>query len=316
MRLDDAEIPTEHQQQEEQYREAHAHRQSAEQGLRVVATAKQREQRYPEAHEHGDKKQDGDQRRRPSLLRRSGHCSVKRRRARVRTLIAIVGLLAIAGLCGSLAVWQWHRAAESRALTAQFASGAEQGVLAEPPSELTDAERFQRLEVQGSYAAETQFLLDNMLHDGMAGYHVLTPLELGGSRRWLIVNRGWVPAGDRSQLPNVHVTGEQRTVVGRLERLPKPGLRLGPSLPAERQVGATLVQYPTAAELGERLGERVYDYQLLLAPAEPDGFVRDWSAPVLPPARHLAYAGQWLVFALGALAAAVTISIKSSRLRP
>lgn len=237
-------------------------------------------------------------------------------RAPVRMLVAVAGLLAIAALCGSLAVWQWQRAAESRDLAAKFAAGAEQRPLKQPPSELTDAERFQRLEVQGSYAAETQFLLDNMLHDGVAGYHVLTPLELGGSQRWLIVNRGWVPVGDRAQLPSVRVADGQRTVTGRLERLPKPGMRLGPALPSERQALATVVQYPTAEDLGERLGERVYDYQLLLDPAEPDGFVREWAAPVLPPTRHLAYAGQWLVFGIGALAAAVTIAIKISRRQP
>jgi surfeit locus 1 family protein len=153
-----------------------------------------------------------------------------------------------------------------------------------------------------------------MLHEGVAGYHVLTPLKLGGSRRWLIVNRGWVTAGDRTQLPDVRVASEQRAVIGRLERLPRPGLRLGRALQSEPLASVTVAQFPTAAELGERLGEQFYDYQLLLEPNEPDGFVRTWSAPVLPPTRHLAYAGQWLVFALGALAAAVTILIKTSRL--
>jgi surfeit locus 1 family protein len=77
----------------------------------------------------------------------------------------------------------------------------------------------------------------------------------------------------------------------------------------------TVVQYPTAADLAGRLGEPLYDYQLLLDGAAPDGFVRDWQPPVLPPERHLSYAGQWLVFAVGALLAAVTIAIKNARLR-
>jgi surfeit locus 1 family protein len=145
---------------------------------------------------------------------------------------------------------------------------------------------------------------------------VLTPLKIAASARWLLVNRGWVAAGDRSTLPDVAIAADTRSVSGRLERLPRPGMRLGTALPAERTVGAIVVQYPTADELAERLGEPLYDYQLLLDSAAPDGFVRDWQPPVLPPERHLSYAGQWLVFATGALLAAVTIAIKNARLRP
>ena len=61
------------------------------------------------------------------------------------------------------------------------------------------------------------------------------------------------------------------------------------------------------------LGEPVLDYQLLLDPAEPDGYVRQWQAPGLAPERHWSYAGQWLVLAVGAVAAAVVILFKAWR---
>lgn len=232
-----------------------------------------------------------------------------------RTVVAIGGLLLVSAVCLSAAVWQWQRAKHSREQTALFEAGASETPLGQPPAELTEAERFHRLEVRGTYAAEPQFLLDNMLRNGEAGYHVLTPFKLAESSRRLLVNRGWVPAGaDRAVLPDVAVAGDARVVSGRLERLPRPAMRLGPALP-ERAVGATVVQYPTAAELADRLGTELYDFQLLLDRDAPDGFVREWHAPVLPPERHLSYAGQWLVFATGALAAAVTIAIKSARLR-
>lgn len=185
-----------------------------------------------------------------------------------------------------------------------------------PPAELTEATRFHRLEVRGTYAAQPQFLLDNMLHDGVAGYHVLTAFELIDSSRRLLVNRGWVPVGDdRGVLPVVPVPTDERNVSGRLERLPRPALRLGVGVP-ERSAGTTVVQYPTAAELAQQLDANLYDYQLLLDSDEPDGYLRDWRPQVLPPERHLSYAGQWVVFALGALAAAVTIAFKSTTERP
>ena len=76
---------------------------------------------------------------------------------------------------------------------------------------------------------------------------------------------------------------------------------------------AVVVQFPTAEELAAQLGEPVLEYQLLLDPGEPDGFVRDWQAPGLPPERHLAYAGQWWLFAAGGWAAAVVVILRTLR---
>ena len=173
--------------------------------------------------------------------------------------------------------------------------------------------------MRGSFAAAPQFLLDNMLHDGVAGYHVLTLLRVEGSRRRLLVNRGWVGSGvDRSVLPDVSVDDtEPRTVVGRIERLPRPGLSLGKpkSSPAQNE-DLAVVEYPTIEELAERIDQPLFDYQLLLDPAEPNGYARDWRAPGMAPERNIVYAGQWLLLAVGALGAAVTIAVRSSRRSP
>jgi surfeit locus 1 family protein len=187
--------------------------------------------------------------------------------------------------------------------------------LATLPSSLTEADRFRRVEVRGNYRAQPQFLLDNMLHEGVAGYQVLTPLRLAGRREHVLVNRGWVPAGgDRRVLPEVAVDVEPRAVAGRLERLPRPGLRLGTStdrdLDGKRLV---VVQYPTASELMDVLGEPLYDYELLLDPAAPDGYVRDWEPPGVAPERHLAYAVQWLALAIGAVAAGLVMAYRTAR---
>jgi surfeit locus 1 family protein len=138
-------------------------------------------------------------------------------------------------------------------------------------------------------------------------------LRIRGARERVLVNRGWVPAGgDRAVLPDVGVGTGARTVTGRLERLPRPGMRLGAETGDERGA-AVVLQYPTAAELARRLGEPVFDYQLLLDPGEDDGYVRDWRAPGVAPERHLSYAGQWLALAVGALAAAIVMAVRTVR---
>ncbi len=94
-------------------------------------------------------------------------------------------------------------------------------------------------------------------------------------------------------------------------------MRLG----AEGDTGApagdvVVLQYPTADGLAALLGEPVLDYQLLLDAGMPDGFVREWRAPGVAPERHLAYAGQWLALAIGAVGAAVVMTFRTLRRKP
>jgi surfeit locus 1 family protein len=229
----------------------------------------------------------------------------------------VAGLAAIGALCASLGAWQLERAAASGAALARFASGAREPALERPPAELAEEERFRRLELRGTYAGEPQFLLDNMLHDGVVGYHVLTALRVPGVRERVLVNRGWVPAGsDRGVLPEIGVGAESRIVSGRLERLPRPGLRLGEAGDDSGPTPPVIVlQYPTAAELARLLGEPVFDYQLLLDPEAADGYAREWRAPALSPERHLGYAGQWAVFSMGAFAVAIVLAVRTVRRR-
>jgi surfeit locus 1 family protein len=231
----------------------------------------------------------------------------------VRTLIAIAGLLLLATLFARLGQWQMRRAAETRAVGERFAAAAEEPALERAPDAAADALRFRRVRVRGAYVPERQFLLDNRIHDGVAGYEVLTPLELADDqRRFVLVNRGWIAAdGDRRVLPDIAVDTAAREVGGRIERLPRPGMRLG-SGPAEAAAGpVVVVVYPTSQELGALLGEPLLDYQLLLDDSAPDGFVRDWRAPGLAIERHFAYAGQWFLLAVGSFGAGIVIAFKS-----
>jgi surfeit locus 1 family protein len=232
-----------------------------------------------------------------------------------RTYVAIAGLLLLGVLFASLGSWQLRRADTSRAARAQFDDGSG-ALLATLPRELDAATRFRRVEVRGEYVGRPQFLLDNMLHDGAAGYHVLTALRVAGRREHVLVNRGWVAAGgDRRVLPDIAVDGATRTVSGRLERLPRPGLRLGASSEGGDRDDVVVLQYPTAAELAQRLGAAVYDYELLLDAGASDGYVREWQPPGVAPERHIAYAGQWLALAIGAAAAALVMTYRTVRRR-
>jgi surfeit locus 1 family protein len=162
-----------------------------------------------------------------------------------------------------------------------------------------DAPRYLRVSLSGRFDPAHQFLLDNRSHESVAGVEVLTPFILDDSSA-VLVNRGWLPFGaTRQDLPAVDVGGERRTLVGRIDELPRPGIWLKP--PAATG-WPRLVQYPRMEELSFQLGRKLAPRQVLLDPAVPDGYVREWIVPGTTADRHLGYAVQWFAFAAAAAA--------------
>lgn len=217
-----------------------------------------------------------------------------------RTLRASWGMaaLALAGaaLFVQLGRWQWHRAAEKRALAAAFAVGSLQELPLGTAS-TSALPRYARVRVRGIYDAGHQFLLDNIIHHGVAGYQVLTPLRLEDGRT-LLVNRGWVPLpqGRRDTLPDVTMAaGETVEVYGRLDALPVAALAAGTVAPSGDPSWPKRTSFPNAAQLAAALGTAVEARQLLLAADQPQGYRRDWqsAAAGFGPERHISYALQW-----------------------
>jgi len=201
--------------------------------------------------------------------------------------------LALLALLISLGRWQLRRADEKRVLYDSFASGSD----ATRPIEAATPPlpRYQHLVADGHYDDSRQLLIDNMVESGQAGYFVITPFELQGGG-WVLVNRGWVPVGSsRAQLPAIPVNAQPRTIHGRADNLPSPGIQLGrravlaPPYPVvagfpKHEEIAALLQEPRWASAADLI---------LLDPGEPDGYVRHWSPPGFPPMRHIGYAVQW-----------------------
>lgn len=200
--------------------------------------------------------------------------------------------------------WQLGRAAARRVIDEQF-SRAETTLLL-PPASIA-VPRYQRVTASGSYDTDHQFLLDNMSEAGQAGVHVLTPLLLSDGNA-VLVDRGWVPFGaTRDSLPDVAVPATARTVAGRLDELPRPGIEL--AAPAGKG-WPRLISYPHMQELAAALGRELYPQPVLLDSREPDGFIRNWQVPGTTSVRHLGYAIQWFAFAATAIAIWLALSLR------
>jgi len=245
-----------------------------------------------------------------------------------RTLQAPWGMVALAVggtlLFAQLGRWQWHRAAEKRAYAAAFAAGSLRSVPLGTQSTST-LPRYARVSVSGAYDAEHQFLLDNIIHDGQAGYEVLTPFRLPDGRV-LLVNRGWLPLpqGRRDQLPDLTMQAREpndsrppgTTLSGRLDALPVAALASGTVAPGSDATWPKRTSFPTMAQLGASLHQAVEAQQLLLAADQPQGYMRDWKPANagFGSERHQSYAIQW--WSLGVLSLFLLLFLNVKRQMP
>jgi surfeit locus 1 family protein len=226
---------------------------------------------------------------------------------RAFTTLLTIALIAI---LVSLGRWQLHRATEKRALFDSFAAGSD----ATTPIDLQTSKvpRYQHVEAQGRYDDTRQVLIDNMVNAERAGYYVITPFALQGGG-WVLVNRGWVPLGrSRAERPAIAVDADTRIIRGRADNLPSAGIQMGVAAPLAPPF-PVVANFPKHAELAQLLQESSWApaaQVLLLDPKEPDGYVRNWSAPGFPPMRHIGYAVQWFGLAMALLVIYIVTNVR------
>lgn len=210
------------------------------------------------------------------------------------TLVAIV---LVAGMV-KLGFWQYGKAEQKKALQAIFDAR-----LTEPPVALPERVfdpgpwRYRRIRATGHYEPRFQILLDNQVENGRAGYHVITPFRAHDTDMVLLIDRGWVPVGDRSQLPSidtpqgeVEVMGHAWVPSGKYYELAPP-----PATPGWQAVweNLDLARYAKASQLV------VFPFVLRLdASSQAGGFVRNWVRPAERIETHIGYAWQWWGFAV------------------
>ena len=204
-----------------------------------------------------------------------------------RLFTTLLTLVLIAFLV-SLGRWQLRRADEKQALFDSFAAGTD--VTRPIDGSTAPLARYQHIEADGRYDQTRQVLIDNMVNGERAGYFVITPFALAGGS-WVLVNRGWVPLGaSRADRPAIPVAADTRRIRGRADHMPSPGIQMG--TPAALAPPYPVVAaFPTRADIARLVGESSWTPAtdlVLLDAGEPDGYVRNWTAPGFPPMRHIA----------------------------
>lgn len=201
-----------------------------------------------------------------------------------------------------LGQWQHGKADRKRAAQTLLDGRSHSAPIALPTSPIADVEplRYAPVALRGSYDAAHQFLVDNRVHNDVAGYHVITPLRLAGSNMHVLVNRGWIAApANHSELPSIDTPTQEVELTGTAAIPPSRFFTLG-TAPAST-TWQPVWQNLDMARFSATAPYPVQPVVIELDAAAPTGFARDWPRPDERWERHLSYAFQWYGFAASAV---------------
>jgi len=222
-----------------------------------------------------------------------------------RWLLTTFLVLAGMAVCIRLGIWQLDRLEQRRLWNARVLEQINQ-----PRLELSGAAlemdlanmEYRPVLARGEYDFSQQIALRNQYHENQWGVHLLTPLRLAGSDRWILVDRGWIPAeafnsGDWSAFDEpgmVEVSGVLRAAQtkadfgSRSDPEPAPG---APPLKAWNFVNIPLIARQVTGDLLPAYIQQAPD------PAWTGLPYRSQPKLEISEGPHLGYALQWFTFA-------------------
>lgn len=233
--------------------------------------------------------------------------------------MTIVTLLVVA-MCIKAGLWQYNKAESKRTLQAQLQLRQKElptSLSDMPVLDKADAEflRFKRVKLSGAYDTRYEILLDNQVDHSIAGYHVLTPLQIEGTKKYVLVNRGWIAGSPDRRAPIFDTPKGIQEIQGDIV-LPSSSF-----FTLERTVTSAEAEKIWDKRIWQHLDMSLYvkSVPFALQPfvvrldknsSAGGGFKRDWPLPAERVSMHLGYAYQWFGFALTLLVIFIVLNIK------
>ncbi|HAW93014.1 MULTISPECIES: SURF1 family protein [unclassified Arsukibacterium] len=211
-------------------------------------------------------------------------------------------------ILSKLGYWQLQRAEEKTIQISQLEQLQQQGPLNwQQLTVLTAHEADGVLFAdQGRWLKPYVWLLDNQIVQGKVGYDVIVPMQNTDSSQLLLVNLGWVAAGnDRSVLPDFTIP-QQLSLHG-LIRSEVGGFRLGAN--TEKEGWPQRIQQPELEQMAAQLPVSTLPFMLFQQDDSP--FLPHYKAVVMPPEKHHGYAFQWFMLAIAVVAVAIAAARRS-----
>lgn len=229
-----------------------------------------------------------------------------------RVLLVVSGMVLILGLCG-LGVWQVQRLAWKTELIAQVDARIHAAPTPAPgpaawPQVSREKDQYRRVAARGTFLNDRETLVQAVTEAG-PGFWVLTPLRTDQGFI-VLVNRGFVPSGQREQTGRRQgLLAGQQQVIGLLRVTEPHGGFLRANDPAN-----DLWRSRDVAAISARRGlQRVAPYFIDADSApNPGGWPRGGMTVVKFANSHLVYAITWFALALG-VALALGLVLRTPR---
>lgn len=209
-----------------------------------------------------------------------------------RFWVVTLATAAMVALTFSLGRWQLNRAEYKQRLAEQMQQRMREPALHN--HDLLKAEDLaldlhRSVRLQGRWLAERTVYLDNRPMQGRPGFWVYTPLQLEGSPRVMLVQRGWIPRdfADRTRLAPVDTPAGPVGVSGRLALSP------GKLYAFEGEDRGRIRQNLALADFRLETGLDLLGAMAIQTDPASEGLQRQWDAPDLGLDKHRGYAFQW-----------------------
>ena len=134
----------------------------------------------------------------------------------------------------------------------------------------------------------------NIINRGIAGYKVITPLNIEGSDKTILVDRGWIKQNKyRGVLPDISLEEKSETVSGILE-LPELGLVLSNDIVTSEW--PKISQSKNFKILAEQFDMNLFPMILLADPINQNSLEYIKITPTnMTPTKHYGYSAQWFL---------------------
>ena len=190
----------------------------------------------------------------------------------------------------SLGIWQIERGQTKTQIMSEF----ENKLTKEPIYLNAESKKWDRVLVSGKWENKKQLLIDNVIHQGIAGYKVLTPLRIDETNKLILVDRGWIKQNKfRDQLPDIQIPDDFESVSGTLEQ-PELGLVLSDELISNNW--PKISQTKNVEVISKAYTEEIFPMILLADPLLKNSLEYIKITPTnMTPIKHYGYSSQWFL---------------------
>ena len=190
----------------------------------------------------------------------------------------------------SLGIWQIERGQTKTQIMSEF----ENKLTKEPIYLNAESKKWDRVLVSGKWENKKQLLIDKVIHQGIAGYKVLTPLRIDETNKLILVDRGWIKQNKfRDQLPDIEIPDDFESVSGTLEQ-PELGLVLSDELISNNW--PKISQTKNVEVISKAYTEEIFPMILLADPLLKNSLEYIKITPTnMTPIKHYGYSSQWFL---------------------